>query len=68
MGMFSSLDNTNPYGIRVVTDNAPVREDVKEAFARGSRGAAAKIAALTQPKHRRGGSPVARRSTAKRSD
>jgi hypothetical protein len=42
----SPLDNHNPHGIRVVADRAPVREDVKEAFARGSRKASSGLASL----------------------
>jgi hypothetical protein len=52
--MTSPLDNTNPHGIRVVADRAPVREDVKAAFAKGSRKATAGIDSLTKP-HRRNG-------------
>jgi hypothetical protein len=50
--MTSPLDNTNPHGIRVVADRAPLREDVKTAFANGSRKATAGINSLTQPRRR----------------
>jgi len=46
--MTSPLDNTNPHGIRVVADRAPLREDVKAAFTKGSRKAAAGIDSLTR--------------------
>jgi len=46
------LDSSNPHGIRVVADRAPVREDVKEAFTAGSRKAAAGIHSLTRPRRR----------------
>jgi hypothetical protein len=48
----SPLDNTNPHGIRVVADRAPLREEARTAFAKGSRKATAGIKSLTQP-HRR---------------
>jgi len=52
--MTSPLDNTNSHGIRVVACRAPLREDVRIAFAKGSRKAAAGIKSLTQPQgHRR---------------
>jgi hypothetical protein len=47
------LDNHNPHGIRVVADRAPVREDVREAFARGSRKASSGLAALRRGRARR---------------
>jgi hypothetical protein len=50
--MTSPLDNSNPHGIRVVADRGPVRDDVKAAFAKGSRGAAAGIASLTKSQGR----------------
>jgi hypothetical protein len=50
--MTSRLDDTNPHGIRVVADRAPVREDVQAAFAKGSRKATAGIHSLTRPQRR----------------
>ena len=52
--MIGQLDNTNPHGIRVAADRAPVREDVKAAFAKGSRKATAGIDSLTKPPRRNG--------------
>jgi len=48
--MTSPLDSRNPHGIRVAADRAPVRADVKAAFARGSRKAAREIEVLTKPR------------------
>ena len=45
--MTSPLDSRHPYGIQVVADRAPVREDVKAAFEKGSREATKGIASLT---------------------
>jgi hypothetical protein len=53
------LDSPNPYGIRVAADRAPVREDVKEAFERGSRKASAGLATLRRGRARR---PATRRA------
>jgi hypothetical protein len=50
--MTSPLENTNPYGIRVVADRAPIRQDAKAAFDRGSRKATTGINSLTQPRRR----------------
>lgn len=50
--MSSSLDSTNPHGIRVVANRAPLREDVQAAFLRGSRKATAGIDHLTRTKGR----------------
>ncbi|MBA2261938.1 MAG: hypothetical protein H0W03_04630 [Solirubrobacterales bacterium] len=50
--MANPLDNTNPHGIRVVADRAPVRKDAKDAFAKGSRKATAGITSLTQQRRR----------------
>jgi hypothetical protein len=58
----SPLDNTNPHGIRVVADRAPVREDAKDAFSKGSRKATTGIDSLTQTRRRRG-TAVAAKST-----
>jgi hypothetical protein len=44
--MTSPLDSNNPHGIRVVADRAPIRQDVKDAFAKGSRKASSGIADL----------------------
>lgn len=60
--MTSPLDNTNPHGIHVVADRAPVREDVRTAFTKGSRQATAGIASLTQPRRRAGAAAAAKRS------
>jgi hypothetical protein len=49
----SPLDSQNPHGIRVVADRGPVREDVKEAFARGSRKASSGLANLRKGRPRR---------------
>jgi hypothetical protein len=51
--MTSPLESTNPNGIRVVADRAPVREDVKSAFAKGSRKATEGINSLVGASHRR---------------
>jgi hypothetical protein len=59
----SPLDDTNPYGIRVVADRAPLREDARTAFAKGSKKATSGIKKLTE-RHRRGASDSA---TTKRS-
>ena len=48
--MTSPLESSNPHGIRVVADRAPVREDAKTAFDRASRKAVAGINGLTQPR------------------
>lgn len=50
--MSSLLDSTNPHGIRVVADRAPLREDVQSAFLKASRKATAGIAQITHPKRR----------------
>jgi hypothetical protein len=57
----SPLDNTNPHGIRVVADRAPLREDARAAFAKGSRKATTGIKNLTQP-HRRSTAAAAKRA------
>jgi hypothetical protein len=51
--MTSPLESTNPHRIRVVADRAPVREDAKSAFAKGSRKATAEINNLVRANHRR---------------
>jgi hypothetical protein len=51
--MISPLDSTNPHGIRIVADRAPVREDVKTAFAKGSDKATKGINSLIRPHQRR---------------
>jgi hypothetical protein len=43
----SPLDSRNPHGIQVAADRAPLRADVKAAFARGSRKADREITVLT---------------------
>jgi hypothetical protein len=58
----SPLDNTNPHGIRVVADRAPLREDARAAFAKGSQKAASGIKSLTQPQRRSNTTPVASRT------
>jgi len=60
--MTGPLDNTNPHGIRVVADRAPVRDDVKAAFAKGSRKATAGINSLTRPQRRNGTAAPAKRA------
>jgi hypothetical protein len=60
--MTSPLDNTNPHGIRVVADRAPLRQDVKTAFAKGSRKATAGINSLTKPRGHRGSVAATKRS------
>jgi hypothetical protein len=60
--MTGPLDNTNPHGIRVVADRAPVREDVKAAFARGSRKATSGINSLTRSQRRNGTAAAAKRA------
>jgi hypothetical protein len=50
--MTSPLDNTNPYGIKVVADRAPLRLDVEKAFTKASRKATANISLLTQTRSR----------------
>jgi len=61
--VINPLDSTNPHGIRVVADRAPVREDIKVAFAEGSRKATVGIDKLIGPRSRRRGSGApARRS------
>lgn len=50
--MTSPLDNTNPHGIRVVADRAPLREDARAAFTKGSHKATSGIRSLTQPQRR----------------
>ena len=61
--MTSPLDNTNSHGIQVVADRAPLREDVKIAFAKGSRKATTSLKSLTQPQRRRRTVAAAKRST-----
>jgi hypothetical protein len=51
-GVTSPLKSTNPYGIRVVADRAPVREDAMTAFERASRKAETGISGLTKPRRR----------------
>jgi len=50
--MTSPLENTNPYGIRVVADRAPLRKDAKAAFDQASRKATTGINNLVQPRRR----------------
>jgi hypothetical protein len=58
----SPLASTNPHGIRVVADRAPLRQDVKAAFAKGSRKATAGINSLTKPRSHRGTTATAKRT------
>jgi hypothetical protein len=59
----SPLDNTNSHGIRVAADRAPLREDVRRAFEKGSRGADAGIRSLVgQPRRRKRPAPAAKRA------
>jgi hypothetical protein len=51
--MTNPLESTNPHGIRVVADRAPIREDVKVAFAKGSQRATKGIDTLVRPQRRR---------------
>lgn len=60
--MTSPLDNTNPHGIRVVADRAPVRQDIKTAFANGSRKATTGINSLTRRQRRSNGAAAAKRT------
>jgi hypothetical protein len=60
--MTSPLASTNSHGIRVVADRAPLRQDVKTAFAKGSREATAGIDSLTKPRNHRGTTATAKRS------
>jgi len=46
----------------VVADRAPVREDVKAAFAKGSRKATAGINSLTKPHRHNGTAATAKRA------
>jgi hypothetical protein len=50
----SPLDDSNPHGIRVAADRAPLRKDVRAAFAKGSSKATSGIRDLTQPRRRNG--------------
>lgn len=50
--MTSPLESSNPYGIRVAADRAPVRQDARKAFDQASRKAASAISGLTQPRRR----------------
>jgi len=59
--MTSPLESSNPHGIRVVADRAPVREDAKDAFDRASRKAVAGITGLTQPRPRGADAPAPKR-------
>jgi hypothetical protein len=59
--MTSPLESTNSHGIRVVADRAPVREDAKNAFAKGSRKATTGINNLVGANRRRSTGPVAKR-------
>jgi hypothetical protein len=52
--MIGPLDDTNPHGIRVAADRAPVRDDIRAAFAKGSRKATAGINSLTKAQRRNG--------------
>jgi hypothetical protein len=61
--MTSPLDNTNSHGIQVVADRAPLREDVKIAFAKGSRKATAGLKSLTQPQRRSRSTAAAKRTS-----
>jgi hypothetical protein len=45
--MTSPLESTNPYGIRVAADRAPVRAEARDAFAKASREARTGISNLT---------------------
>jgi hypothetical protein len=53
-GVTSPLASTNSHGIHVVADRAPLRQDVKTAFAKGSRKATVGIDSLTKPRSHRG--------------
>lgn len=57
--MTSLLDSTNPHGIRVVADRAPLRADVQAAFLKASRKATTGISELTHPKPK----PAAKRGS-----
>jgi hypothetical protein len=58
----SPLDNTNPHGIRVVADRAPLREDARAAFAKASRKATSGIKSITQPRRRTTTASAAKRA------
>jgi hypothetical protein len=58
----SPLDNTNSHGIRVVANRAPLREDAKAAFVKGSRKATEGISSLTQSQRPGRSAPVAKRA------
>jgi hypothetical protein len=58
----SPLASTNSHEIRVVADRAPLRQDVKTAFAKGSRKATAGIDSLIKPRSHRGANATAKRS------
>ncbi len=61
--MTNPLESTNPHGIRVVADRAPVREDVKIAFVKGSQRATKGINTLVRPRqHRNGASASVKRA------
>jgi hypothetical protein len=61
--MTSPLESTNPHGIRVVADRAPVRQEAKKAFSSGSRKATAGINSLTSRRPRRSvGTAAAKRA------
>jgi hypothetical protein len=61
--MTNPLESTNPHGIRVVADRAPIREDVKAAFAKGSQSATKGIDTLVRPQRRRNGASAAAKRT-----
>jgi hypothetical protein len=60
--MTSPLDSTNPHGIRVAADRAPVRQEARIAFDRASRKAVTGINGLTEGR-RRSKSATARKRT-----
>jgi hypothetical protein len=60
--MTSPLDDTNPHGIRVVADRAPLREDAKAAFAKASEKATSKIDSLTRSRRRSTTAAAAKRT------
>lgn len=64
--MSSLLDSTNPHGIRVVADRAPLRADVQAAFLKASRKATTGISELTRSTSKAASTPKTGRAGAKR--
>ncbi len=60
--MTSPFTSTNSHGLRVVADRAPLRDDVMEAFEKGSRKATAGIDSLTKPRRSSSTAATAKRT------